>query len=146
PTVRFGWPLRAQDWSRVVNYVDLNPKSNLLDYDCRDVTYDGHQGTDIVIRNFLEMDEGRPVIAAAPGVVVGVGDREFDRNTSFNSLPCNYVVIQHADGSLGLYLHFKKGSTRVYAGQRVAEGQVLGEVGSACSSTDPHVHFQVMNQ
>ena len=143
PTVRFGWPLRLDDWWAVANYVDLNPKTNLLDYNCDNVTYDGHLGTDILIRNFLEMDEGRPVLAAAPGTVQYTQDGFFDRNTGFNSLPANIVWMAHADGTYAGYFHFKKWSIRVHAGQQVGEGQILGLVGSSGSSTDPHVHFQV---
>jgi len=154
PTVRFGWPLRPEDFWTVIEYVDLEPKTsaqtfnanNLLDYNCEDVTYDGHRGTDIMIRNFLEMDEGRPVVAAAPGTVVGVFDNHFDRNHVFGAPGlCNYVIIVHPDNTVSWYFHLKKWSTRVTVGQEVAEGQVLGLIGSACSSTDPHLHFQVMN-
>ncbi len=154
PTVRFGWPLRPEDWWSIIEYVDLNPKSNLqtsrqnnlLDYSCGDVTYNGHQGTDIMVRNFLDMDEGRPVLVAAPGIVIGADDTHFDRNHVFGAPgPCNYVTILHPDNTVSLYLHLRKWSTRVYVGQEVAEGQVLGLIGSACSSTDPHLHFQVVN-
>jgi len=145
PTVRFGWPLREQDWWAIANYVDLNPKTNLLDYNCSDVTYDGHTGTDIIIRNSLEMDGGRPVLAPAAGVVGGGVDGQFDRNHSFNSLPVNYVQLGHPDGTTSVMFHFKKWSIRTYVGQEVAAGQIVGLVGSSGNSTDPHVHFEVHN-
>lgn len=34
------------------NYVDLDPTAGLLDYNCQNSTYDGHQGTDIDITSF----------------------------------------------------------------------------------------------
>ena len=41
----------------VTNYVDLNPDNSLLDYNCGQITYNTHQGTDIEILNFYEMDD-----------------------------------------------------------------------------------------
>ncbi len=145
PAVRFAWPLRSNDWWAIIQYVDLDPRKGLLDYNCADVTYDGHQGTDIMIRNFLEMDEGRPVLAAAPGVVSYVQDGYFDRNTVRGPFPANYVVISHSDGTASVYFHFKKWSTRVYTGEQVPEGQLLGLIGSSGDSNLPHLHFAVYN-
>src|SRR5881628_589231 len=66
----------------IVNYVDLDPGSpGILDYRCGDLTYDGHQGTDITISDFYDMDEGVPVLCAAPGTVLQTHDGEFDRQT-----------------------------------------------------------------
>lgn len=65
----------------VVNYVDLDASSGLRDYGCGTVTYDGHQGTDMEILNFYEMDEGVAVLSAAQGVVIYTHDGEYDRET-----------------------------------------------------------------
>lgn len=128
----------------VVNYVDLDPSSGLKDYSCRQVTYDGHQGTDIEILDFFLMDEGRPVLAAAAGTVMYQRDGENDRNTEWVSgRAANTVVISHDDGSLAYYLHFRKNSIRVRSGDSVMVGDTLGYIGSSGFSSGPHLHFEI---
>lgn len=55
----------------------------------------------------------------------------------------NYVVIRHPWGEYSLYAHMKPGSARVKPGQTVKAGDMIGQVGSSGSSTEPHLHFQV---
>jgi murein DD-endopeptidase MepM/ murein hydrolase activator NlpD len=144
PSVQYRFPLKVSDWWHLQNYVDLDPNPvTILDWGCHGVTYDGHQGHDITLRSFVEMDEGRYVLAAAPGTVIRVEDGNFDRQTvTPNADAANDVIVQHSDGSLAFYWHFAKWSTMVYQGQSVLEGQPLGLVGSAGSSSGPHLHFE----
>ncbi len=53
----------------------------------------------------------------------------------------NLVVVDHGDGLSTAYGH----QQRIYAsvGQGVAQGDVLGEVGSTGYSFGPHLHFEV---
>ena len=44
-----------------------------------------------------------------------------------------------------MYAHLQPGTLRVKAGDRVKAGQTLGLLGNSGSSTEPHLHFQVMN-
>ena len=44
-----------------------------------------------------------------------------------------------------LYAHLQPGTLRVKSGDRVKRGQTLGLLGNSGSSTEPHLHFQVMN-
>lgn len=57
----------------------------------------------------------------------------------------NYVILDLGDGNYCLYAHLQPGSLRVMAGDRVKRGQTLGLLGNSGSSTEPHLHFQVMN-
>lgn len=117
----------------VTNYVDLDPTTgSLRDWNCGTVTYDGHTGDDIEIRDFYDMDAGVPILCAAPGTVVATHDGEFDRQTQWLSgVTANSVTVQHADGSQALYWHMRKGSVRPVVGQVVATGDTLGMVGSS---------------
>src|SRR5206468_8187108 len=79
-------PLAGTVWQDrfINNFVDLDPSSGILDWDCTGFTYDGHQGHDLVLRFFAEQDVGVPIFAALDGVVIARHDGEFDRNNSLN--------------------------------------------------------------
>ena len=53
------------------NYVDHDASDKVRDYRCGGRSYDGHDGTDIRIRNLEMQRQGVEVLAAAPGRVVG---------------------------------------------------------------------------
>lgn len=128
----------------VTAYFDLNRASGAIrDWACGTTTYDNHAGTDIGIGSWAGMDQGRDVLAAADGVVIGVHDGEFDRCTGSCTNSGNYVWVKHADGKVSLYYHLKKDSVTVALNQSVTCGQKLGQVGSSGNSTGPHLHFQV---
>lgn len=58
----------------------------------------------------------------------------------------NLVVIRHEqDGVVeySSYAHLRAGSVRVAVGQRVSQGQVLGEVGDTGDSAAVHLHYQL---
>lgn len=132
------------------NYVDLTPGSGRSDYtgatDGAARTYEGHDGVDIDIPSFREMDSNAAVVrAAAEGVVEAVGDGNFDRNVMATGLPWNFVTIRHPNGFATVYGHLKNGSVSVAVGRRVAAGEVLGVVGSSGNSTAAHLHFEVQD-
>jgi len=90
----------------------------------------------------------QPVLAAADGVVVAVQDGLPDtppNQPRLGSLYGNMVVVDHGHGEFSLYGHLKEGSVRVKPGERVSAGDRLGRTGSSGMSTEPHLHFQVMD-
>lgn len=130
----------------VVNHVDHDVNANAIrDHGCGRQTYDGHQGTDFVLKSFRQMDSGVTVIAAAAGVVTAVVDTFPDRNkvSVVSRGYGNYVALLHPNGLATYYAHNRKGSAVVAVGDTVDVGEALALVGSSGNSEDPHVHFEV---
>lgn len=73
------------------------------------------------------------VVAAAPGTVSVA--QAVDKGGYGK-----YVVIVHPNGEKSLYAHLNR--LLVTVGQRVDQGQQIGNVGSTGSSTGPHLHFE----
>jgi len=57
----------------------------------------------------------------------------------------NYVVIRHAADEFTYYAHLSQGTIRVKAGDKVRAGQVIALAGSTGNSSEPHLHFQLMD-
>ncbi|AHL75670.1 peptidase M23 [Stutzerimonas stutzeri] len=88
----------------------------------------------------IAMPVGTPIVAARAGTVLEV------RNNQGGRLPDpagNHVRILHDDGTHSAYLHLKRGSVQVKAGQQIKAGALLGRSGSTGRSTGPHLHFVV---
>jgi hypothetical protein len=109
---------------------------------------------------------GEPVLAVADGTVVAVVERRRDhrgRDTwptllwmvvveaffrevgGASRILGNHVVVDHGDGVHSAYAHLRRGSARVAVGDRVRCGEVVGEVGNSGNTTEPHLHFQLMD-
>lgn len=90
----------------------------------------------------------QPVLAPADGVVVSVQNDVPDNTPGRvpgGNLYGNVIVIAHEDGEFSLLAHLKHGSVSVKRGQRVVSGQRIARVGSSGMSTEPHLHFQLMD-
>lgn len=138
----------------ISNYVDHNNAypNVLTDYFCGNRTYDtdagyNHQGIDYFLWPFtwdMMLDGAVQIVAAAPGMIVGRYDGNFDQNCAFNPGSWNAVYVRHDDGSLAWYGHMKNGSVTPKAlGETVEAGEYLGLVGSSGNSTGPHLHFEL---
>ena len=86
-----------------------------------------HKGIDISTYR-----TGDPVVATADGKVVTV---------SFANDFGNYIIIQHNRGFFTRYAHL--GTFRVYKGQKVEQGQVIGTIGNTGLTTGPHLHYEI---
>lgn len=87
-----------------------------------------HKGIDIVLNN-----------SDIPAVTSGtVADKGSDSSRG------NWVSIRDAYGNVQTYMHMKNTST-LSVGDKVAEGDTVGIMGSTGISTGNHVHFQVHN-
>jgi len=110
----------------------------------------------------------REVLAAADGTVVEVANsfpeeesvspagwtqaasaaaiKRLARRIGYQSAAIgNYMTIEHAPDEFSFYAHLSQDSIRVKAGDKVKAGQVIALVGSTGNSSEPHLHFQVMD-
>jgi murein DD-endopeptidase MepM/ murein hydrolase activator NlpD len=90
------------------------------------------------------MPDGTPVYAAREGTVINV------RHDSFRGAPApamldqaNFILILHADGTIGVYGHLQWDSIRVRIGQQVVRGEYIANSGNTGFTTGPHLHFAV---
>ena len=85
-----------------------------------------HEGVD------LAATAGSPVLATAPGRVEFAG-----RKSGYGRI----VIVDHGFGITTHYGHLR--SISVEQGQRVANRETVGALGSSGRSTGPHVHYEV---
>ncbi len=91
--------------------------------------YEDHPGVDIGV------PEGTPIRAAAAGSVV------LQQSEAESGGYGNFTCIDHGGGLSTCYAH--QTSFAVSAGASVAQGDVIGYVGSTGYSTGAHLHFEV---
>lgn len=89
----------------------------------------GYNGVD------LAAPIGTHIRAAAGGTVIVA------KTSGWNGGYGLYVVIRHPNGVQTLYAHMSK--VAVTVGQQVAQGELIGYVGSTGRSTGPHCHVEV---
>lgn len=75
---------------------------------------------------------GTPVVAAAAGRVLDIGDYFFSGRQ---------VILDHGSGLLSLYAHLSR--VDAIAGRNIAAGTTVGAVGATGRVTGPHLHFSV---
>lgn len=57
----------------------------------------------------------------------------------------NYVIIKHLYDEYSVYCHMIPESLTVNIGDRVEQGQVIGQIGNSGNSICPHLHFHLMD-
>ena len=87
--------------------------------------YIGHAGVDLKAR-YIPFRATKGGVVKFAGVQSGYG---------------KIVIITHSNGYESRYAHLN--SYKVRVGERVKQGQVLGQTGNTGRSTGPHLHFEI---
>lgn len=92
------------------------------------------------------------VLAVADGTVVAVKDGIPDNtpgslavSITLGTIGGNCVILDISNGRYAFYAHLVPGSLRVQVGDHVRRGDVLARLGNSGNSTEPHLHFHVVN-
>lgn len=116
---------------------------------------DGKSYTGDVHKNSSYHCYNQDLLAVADGTVVQLQDglpenvpnsNQFALPITEKNLPGNYLVIQIGKGAYAGYAHIIPGSFKVRVGDRVRKNQVLAKLGNSGNSSEPHLHFQIIDQ
>lgn len=88
-----------------------------------------HRGVDYAA------DAGTPIMATSDGVVIQRG-----RNGGLG----NAIEIRHPNGFVTRYGHMSRFASGISVGSRVAQGDIIGYVGSTGLATGPHLHYEML--
>ncbi|MFJ8592016.1 M23 family metallopeptidase [Streptomyces sp. NPDC093598] len=109
---------------------------------------------------------GAPILAVADATVVRATDAQRDHLSRTSLLGLlylmliegsvrgmsgvhrilgNHIVLDLGNGTHAAYAHLQRGSLTVREGDRVRAGQVLARCGNSGNSSEPHLHFQLMD-
>ncbi|MGB5945321.1 M23 family metallopeptidase [Paenisporosarcina sp.] len=95
-------------------------------------SHGSHNGIDI-----SNNDANSPIKASAGGTVTTSG---------VNSYWGEYIILSHSIAGQSyktIYAHMTTGSRKVFYGNTVVQGQLLGYMGSTGESTGQHLHFEL---
>jgi peptidase M23-like protein len=85
------------------------------------------------------------VVEVKDGLPENVPEQKPAVPINFETVAGNHVNVDLGGGVYAMYAHLQPGSIRVKVGDRVTVGQVIGLVGNTGNSSEPHLHFQLMN-
>ena len=111
---------------------------------------------------------GENVMSIGDGTVVEIGDKfpdgEMDKPQLYsedffnklsnriapiigvkNTMLGNYIIIKHKSKEFSVYAHLKENSLCLKKGDKVKRGEVIAKVGNTGHSTEPHLHFQLID-
>ncbi len=97
---------------------------------------------------------GKDVLAVLPGKITEVIDGlpENIPQSGKTAVPIdldtvggNHVVIDIGNGKYAFYAHLIPGKIKVNVGDTVTSGQVIGQIGNSGNSTEPHLHFHIVD-
>lgn len=103
---------------------------------------DGSHSDDQKYAYDFDMPIGTIIIASRAGTVIAVEESFVDGNRTSGQE--NFVIIQHSDGTVAGYYHLTQNGGLVEVGNSVAQGDTIALAGDTGDSTEPHLHFEVL--
>ena len=96
---------------------------------------------------------GAPVYAVADGTVVHAEDGAAEETPGalppgkgLSALTGNHVIMDLGMGHFAVYAHLQLRSIQVKTGDRLHRGDVLGRLGNTGNTSNPHLHFHIMDR
>lgn len=86
--------------------------------------------------------ENQEIYAAGDGEVVEVR-KDYNQTDTAGSSYGNYVKIKHNETFTTLYAHLKYGSVTVNVGDKIKQGDVIGQMGNTGYSKGTHLHYEL---
>lgn len=77
---------------------------------------------------------GTPIKSVADGKVI---EKDYEKGGG------RYIKIRHKNGYVTIYNHMHRYARKIHRGAEVAQGQIIGYVGSTGLSTGPHLDYRV---
>ena len=99
-------------------------------------------GSDQAFAYDFDMPIGTLVVASRSGRVVAIEQRFSDNDHTPGHE--NFIVIQHSDGTVSGYYHLTQNGVLVDLGSNVQQGDVIARSGNTGDSSEPHLHFEVL--
>lgn len=160
-------PLRGQNWlagnapSNTANHrragIIFNGKPYYPQRYAIDFVQVGKDGTTYsgdIYKNTSYYCYNQDILAVADGTIVQLQDGIPENIPNSNkhavqinqkTVPGNYLVIDLGNGHYAGYAHIIPGSFKVKIGDQVKRNQVIAKLGNSGNSSEPHLHFQIMN-
>lgn len=85
---------------------------------------------------------GSPIKAVDGGVVKTVVSNCKEGVQNCGGGYGNWIEIDRGNGRTTRYAYLREGSVKLKVGDRVSQGQVIGELGSTGTTADPRLHFE----
>lgn len=107
-----------------------------------------HTYKDNTMRNENYYAFNQEVVAPADGKVIKVVNHIADNvpGEVDDTQPAgNYIILEHPNKEYSLLAHFKQYSIMKKEGDVLTQGQIVGYCGNSGNSSEPHIHFQVMD-
>jgi murein DD-endopeptidase MepM/ murein hydrolase activator NlpD len=93
----------------------------------------------------LAVADGK-VVEVKDGIVENVPNQPPVVPITLETVAGNHINLDLGGGVYAMYAHLQPGSLKVKLGDTVKRGQVIALLGNTGNSTEPHLHFQLMDR